>query len=58
MNAPLTQGNKIDKMTGKYDGKELQRNPGITEDRFEAYKLPSIVNGKRVYPRANDAQKK
>jgi hypothetical protein len=45
-------------MTGKYDGKELQRNPGITEDRFEAYKLPSIVNGKRVYPRGHDAQKK
>jgi hypothetical protein len=58
MNAPLTPGNKIDKMTGKYDGKELQRNPGITEDRFEAYKLPSIVNGKRVYPRGHDAQKK
>jgi alpha-D-ribose 1-methylphosphonate 5-triphosphate synthase subunit PhnH len=45
-------------MTGKYDGKELQRNPGITEDRFVAYKLPSIVNGKRVYPRGHDAQKK
>jgi hypothetical protein len=58
MNAPLTPGNKIDKMAGDYDGKELQRNPGITEDRFEAFRLPSLINGKRVYPRGHDAQKK
>jgi hypothetical protein len=58
MKTPLTPANKIDKMKGVYDGKELHRNPGITEERFEAYKLPSIVNGKRVYPKANNAKKK
>jgi hypothetical protein len=36
---------------GTYDGKELQRNPGITEARFEAYRLPSRVAGKLVYPK-------
>ncbi len=36
---------------GDYDGKELMRNPGITEARFEAYKLPSRVAGKLVYPK-------
>ena len=36
---------------GTYDGKELMRNPGITEARFEAYRLPSRVAGKLVYPK-------
>ena len=36
---------------GTYDGKELQPNPGITPDRFEAYELPSLVNGVRVAPK-------
>jgi hypothetical protein len=34
-----------------YDGRELRVNEGIPESRFEAFKLPSIVNGKRYYPK-------
>lgn len=33
-----------------YEGKELQTNPGMPEARMEAYKLPSRVGGKLVYP--------
>lgn len=31
-----------------YLAPELKANPGITPDRFEAYLLPSLVNGRRV----------
>ena len=43
---------RIDKMAGTYDGKELQRNPGITDARFEAYRLPSRIGDKLVYPKS------
>jgi hypothetical protein len=46
-----TASQRIDKMAGTYDGKELMRNPGITDARFEAYRLPSRVAGKLVYPK-------
>lgn len=50
---PTVGGPRISSMYtgGLYDGKELQPNPGITPDRFEAYNLPSLVNGVRVQPK-------
>lgn len=36
--------------TGHYDGKELTRTAGIPEERYEAYKLPSRIGDKLVYP--------
>lgn len=35
---------------GNYQGDELKRNPGIPESRFEAFALPSVINGVRIYP--------
>lgn len=37
-------------MSGVYDGAELRRNVGIEAARFEAFELPSIQLGWRVWP--------
>ena len=42
---------RINKMDGTYDGQELRRNPGITNARFEAYRLPSRMGDKLVFPK-------
>ena len=50
--APVADHRITNLNSGKpYDGKELQRNPGISDARFEAYRLPSLVGDKRVYPK-------
>lgn len=36
---------------GDYDGKELQRTPGIPDSRFRAFELPSRAHGQLNYPR-------
>ena len=35
---------------GDYDGKELQRTPGIPDSRFRAFELPSRAHGQLNYP--------
>jgi hypothetical protein len=42
---------RINKMAGTYDGKELRRNPGIPDERYAAFNLPSLMGGERVTPR-------
>ena len=34
-----------------YDYKELDRPAGVPESRFEAFRLPSMIGGQRVYPK-------
>ena len=34
---------------GDYDGKELQRTPGIPDSRFRAFELPSRAHGQLNY---------
>lgn len=29
----------------------MGRLPGVADDRYEAFNLPSLINGKRVYPK-------
>ena len=47
---PVTQRIPMDR-GDPYTCPELQRPPGISDTRFLAFNLPSIVNGKRVYPK-------
>lgn len=42
--------------SGTYDGAELRRNPGIPDERFRAFELPSMVNGERVPAKRITAQ--
>lgn len=49
--ATVVKPERIGKMAGTYDGKELRRNPGIPEERYAAFSLPSLMGGQRVTPR-------
>ena len=49
--APTSSPLRNSTTSSKYDGAELGRNPGIPDDRFAAFDLPSLVNGIRVPPR-------
>ena len=45
-----TPANMIDKMAGRYDGKELLPYTGRT-GAMDAYKLPSLMQGSHEYRR-------
>ena len=45
----LVPSNMVDKLKGKYDGAELQRMPGLTADRYEAFELPSRIGNWLYY---------
>ena len=47
--AAVRQNNPM--KTPTYKCPELQRPPGIPDERFEAFNLPSLMNGVRVYPK-------
>jgi len=51
--APVVKAERITSLnTGKpYDGRELLRNPGIPDERYAAFNLPSLMGGQRVTPR-------
>ena len=36
---------------GLYNGAELRRNAGITDDRMYAYTLPSRIGDRLIYPK-------
>lgn len=46
----LVPAREVNVMAGLYEGKELGRNVGIGDERFEAFSLPSIFMGRRVWP--------
>lgn len=45
----LTPHNMVNKMLGTYDGAELRPLPGLTSDRFDAYRLPSRMGSLRIW---------
>jgi hypothetical protein len=51
LNQSVCAPQRIDKMSGIYDGKELRRNPGLPDERFAAFKLPSRFGDRLVYPK-------
>lgn len=41
----------FDKDSAPYTCPELGRNPGLTDDRFEAFRLPSRIGNQYIYPK-------
>lgn len=39
---------------GHYQGKELKQAQGIPDSRFDAYRLPSRIGDKLIYPKHNN----